>query len=153
MPRVLIAVAVLLALAAPVRADAGLANAVAAAYFPRTPDAGLHAIAHERVQEISACAGCMNHDRIRPGTAEVLGFNAGYPNPATAIVSSWGGSGIHDGILSDRSLGRIGCAEAVVDGEHWFACVLAAGPLPPPAPEPPPPPAQGGFLLPNTAMP
>ena len=32
--------------------------------------------------------------------------------------------------LSDGSYGRFGCAELVACGVHWFACVLAAGPLP-----------------------
>ena len=40
------------------------------------------------------------------------------------------GSPVHHGILSNRSYGRIGCAEAVDGDTHWLACVLAAGPLP-----------------------
>ena len=52
-------------------------------------------------------------------------------------------------VLSDRSYGRIGCAEVVADGISWFACVLAAGPLPPQ-----PALASGStFALPDTAMP
>jgi hypothetical protein len=39
----------------------------------------------------------------------------------------WMGSPVHDGILSDRSYGRIGCAERSVGDQHWFVCVLATG--------------------------
>jgi hypothetical protein len=70
-----------LGVAAPVRADTGLTAAVAAAYFPRSVDAGLHAIAHERVVEISACGSCFDHDGMRAGTAEVIGYDSGYPDP------------------------------------------------------------------------
>jgi hypothetical protein len=125
------------------RADAGLTDAVAAAYFPRTVDAGLHAIAHERAQQLSACA-CLDHDGIHPGTAEVLAWNSGEANPAGNAVQQWVNSPVHDGILSDTSYGLIGCADVVSGAVHWFACVLAAGPLPAPAP---------GGLIPNTAVP
>jgi hypothetical protein len=116
-----------LAFAMPARADGGLTGAVASAWFPRAEDAGLHTIAHQRVMEISACKSCMNHDGMRAGTAEVLGYNAGYSNPIAKVVASWASSPVHNGILSDRSYGRIGCAERVVGGEHWFVCVLATG--------------------------
>ena len=69
----------------------------------------------------------MDHDGMRPGTAEVLGYNAGFPDPIAHAVAAWASSPIHDGILSDRSYGRIGCAERVAGGEHWFVCVLATG--------------------------
>jgi hypothetical protein len=147
--RALAAIAVLLAalpMASPVRADDGLTNAVAAAYFPRNVDTNLHAIAHARVAELAACE-CLEHDNMRPGTAEVIAFNAGMSNPAAHAVAQWSGSPAHDAILSNRSYGRIGCAETVAAGTHWFACVLAAGPLPAP-----PPPAPPVLLLPNTAM-
>lgn len=117
----------LLGLATPAKADVSLTSAVAAAYFPRTVDGELHAIAHERVLEISACNSCMDHDGMRPGTAEVLGDNSGYADPITAVLASWSGSATHDGILSDASYGRIGCAERAVGDRHWFVCVLAAG--------------------------
>jgi hypothetical protein len=127
-----------------VRADAGLTDAVAAAYFPRTVDSALHAIAHERAEELSACA-CLEHDGIRPGTAEVLAWNTGEANPAGGAVQQWINSALHDGILSDTSYGRIGCADVVSGAVHWFACVLAAGPLPAPS-------APSVGLLPNTAI-
>jgi hypothetical protein len=128
-----------------VRADSGLTDAVAAAYFPRTVDAGLHAIAHERAGELSACA-CLDHDGIRPGTAEVLAWNSGEANPASGAVQQWINSPLHDGILSYSSYGRIGCADVVSGAVHWFACVLAAGPLPAPS-------APSVGLLPDTAVP
>ena len=130
-------VVLVLTVAGAVRADGGLTDAVAAAYFPRTVDAGLHAIAHERVAELSACE-CLEHDGIRPGTAEVLAWNSGDANPIAGAVQQWVNSPLHDGILSDSSYGRIGCAEVVSAGVHWYACVLADGPLPArPAPSAP----------------
>ena len=126
------------------RADGGLTDAVAAAFLVRTVDPGLHDIAHARVAEVAA-AGRLNHDGMRPGTAEVLAMNAGVANPVSNAVGQWIGSDFHRGIFSDGSYGRIGCAETVADGVHWFACVLAAGPLP----------AQGGgstVALPDTAF-
>ncbi len=126
------------------RADGGLTDAVGNAFLVRTVDAGLHDIAHARVAELAA-AGELSHDGMRPGTAEVLAFNEGAANPVANAVGQWIGSSLHHGILSDGSYGRIGCAELVAGGTHWFACVLAAGPLP----------AQGGgsgFSLPDTSL-
>jgi hypothetical protein len=148
-----------LGVASPVRADGDLTAAVAAVYGSRTVDADLHAIAHERVVEISSCDNCMNHDGMRSGTAEVLGYNAGYSNPITKVVSDWQGSGTHDGILSDHSLGRIGCAHRIVDGGHYFVCVLASGGGWSGPTQPPPSGGGGGggggggtLALPDTAM-
>lgn len=80
---------------------------------------------------------------MRDGTAEVLAMNAGMADPVATAVQQWIGSAPHNAILSNGSYGRIGCAETVTGGTHWFACVLAPGPLPPqpapPAPPPPPP--------------
>jgi hypothetical protein len=112
-----------------VRADDGLTDAVAAAFLVRHVDGELHEIAHARVAELSA-AGELSHDGMRPGTAEVVAYNQGVANPIGNAVGQWINSDLHRGILSDGSYGRIGCAEAVVDGVHWFACVLATGPLP-----------------------
>lgn len=135
-----IAAGLVLAITIPVRADAGLTGVVAASYFPRTVDAGLHSIAHQRTLEISACPTCMNHSLMRAGTAEVLAFNFGSGDPVGAAVSGWRSSAVHNGILSNASYGRIGCAQADVAGVSYFACVLAAGPLPAaPAPAPAPP--------------
>ena len=140
-----------LGLASPVRADGDLTAAVAAVYGSRTVDADLHAIAHERVVEISSCGGCMNHNGMRAGTAEVLGYNGGYGDPIAKVVHDWRGSAMHNGILSDRGLGRIGCAHRVVNGGHYFICVLATGGS---WSGPPRPPAPGGetLSLPDTAM-
>jgi hypothetical protein len=144
----LLGVVLLFSTAGVVRADDGLTDAVAAAFLVRTVDAGLHEIAHARVREISA-GGALEHDGMRAGTAEVLALNAGQAHPIGHAVDQWKGSPVHRAILSDGSYGRIGCAEAVVAGTHWFACVLAAGPLP----------AQTGsgvspgtMLLPDTSM-
>jgi hypothetical protein len=144
----LLGVILALTMASPAAADAGLTAAVAAVYGQRTVDAGLHAIAHDRAQEISSCGSCLNHDLMRPGTAEVLGYNSGHPNPTSAVISAWQGSAAHNGILSDLALGRIGCAEVIVGGSHFFACVLAAGGGQTSAVDPPAP-AAG---LPDTAM-
>ena len=122
-------VVLLLSMAGPVRADVGLTDAVAASYFPRTVDEGLHAIAHQRAAEINACR-CLEHAGMRPGTAEVLGWNRGMASPVTSVVGQWVASSGHNDILSDRSYGRIGCASRLDAGTTWFACVLAAGPLP-----------------------
>lgn len=150
MLRLLIGIALAACAMSPVRADSGLIAQVAAAYMPRFEDAGLHAIAHERVTEISACASCLTHDLRRVGTAEVLGLNAGAADAIAGVIGQWRGSAEHDAILADRRWGRIGCAEQVVAGVHYFACVLAAGPLPVAAPASTAPTV---ILLPDTAMP
>jgi hypothetical protein len=143
----LLGVVLILSTAAPVRADSGLTAAVASTYFPRTVDEGLHSIAHARVEELRACR-CLNHDGMRSGTAEVLYSATGMPNPILSAVSQWASSPLHNGILSDSSYGRIGCAEAVEGDTHYLACVLAAGPLPAGS-------GSGGgttFVLPDTAI-
>ena len=125
----LLGVVLILSIAAPVRADAGLTGAVDAAYFPRAVDVGLHEIAHQRVGELLACQ-CLEHDRMRPGTAEVLYTVTRGSNPVESAVAAWSRSPIHHDILSNRSYGRIGCADAVDGDTHRLACVLASGPLP-----------------------
>ncbi len=75
-------------------------------------------------------------------------------DPVSRVVANWQSSSGHHAILSKTTYGRIGCAEAVTGDTHWFACVLATGPLPaaaPPAAAAPAPPS-GGMLLPDTAM-
>ena len=129
MRAVVLAAMLVLSMAGIARADTGLTDAVAAAFLVRTVDPALHDIAHARVAEISA-AGGLDHAGMRSGTAEVLAMNAGVANPVSHAVNQWIGSSFHRGLLSDGSYGRIGCAETVDDGVHWFACVLAAGPLP-----------------------
>jgi hypothetical protein len=131
-----------------VRADDGLTSAISNAYFPRTVDATLHSIAHQRVAELAAC-DCLDHSGMRSGTAEVIAYNVGMPNPVGEVVQQWIGSPSHNALLSDTSYGRIGCAEVVSGGTHWFACVLAKGPLPAPVAAPPAP----VTALPNTALP
>jgi hypothetical protein len=111
------------------RADGGLTDAVASAFPVRTVDPALHDIAHARVADLAA-AGELSHDGMRAGTAEVLAWNEGVANPVAEAVAQWIGSSFHRGVLSDGSYGRIGCAELLADGVHWFACVLATGPLP-----------------------
>lgn len=119
----------LLTTAGVARADGGLTDAVAGAFLVRTVDPGLHDVAHARVAELAA-AGELTHEGMRPGTAEVLAWNEGVANPVANAVGQWIDSSFHRGILSDGSYGRIGCAELVAAGVHWFACVLAGGPLP-----------------------
>ena len=150
----MLGVVLILSTAAPVRADTGLTGAIASSFFPRNTDAGLHEIAHQRVAELNACE-CLEHDRMRPGTAEVIGWNQGVANPVSNIVGQWIGSPGHSGILANPAYGRIGCAELVDGGTHWFACVLANGPLPA-QPAPVAGVAQGSaplVALPDTAMP
>ncbi len=137
---VMLGVVLLLATAAPVRADGGLTEAVAATFLARTVDGTLHEIAHQRANELASC-GCLSHDGMRSGTAEVIAFNQGYPSPIGHAVAQWLGSPTHAAILANSAYGRIGCAELVDGGgTHWFVCVLAAGPLPaqPAAPAPQP---------------
>lgn len=138
--RLAIAAGLVLAITTPVRADAGLSGAVAASYFPRNVDAGLHSIAHARASEISACPTCMNHSLMRAGTAEVLAYNFGSADPIGEAVAGWRNSPVHNSILGNGSLGSIGCAQVSVAGVSYFACVLAAS-APPSAPAPAPAPA------------
>jgi hypothetical protein len=108
----------------PVRAETGLTATVEEKWGNRIVGDRLHEIAQRRVVEISRCGNCMNHNLQRRGTAEVLGYNAGYPSPIARMVWAWRNSAIHHAILSDRDLGRIGCAHRKVGGKHFFACVL-----------------------------
>ena len=145
--RLAIAAGLVLAITTPVRADAGITGVVAGSYFPRTVDAGLHSIAHQRTLEIAACPTCMNHSLMRAGTAEVLAFNFGTADPVGDAVASWRNSPVHNGILSNGSYGSIGCAQSSVAGVNYFVCVLASGGGVAAAPAPAPPaPAGGGAL-------
>ena len=91
---------------------------------------------------------------MRPNTAEVIAYNSGAANPVQTVLSQWQESPPHNEILGNRTYGRIGCAELVADGTHWFACVLTWGELPPaPAPAAPAPQQGTTTLLPNTALP
>ena len=112
----LLGVILVLVVAAPVQAASGLTGAVAKAWFPRNVAEGLQDIALRRVVEISRCATCMNHDLQRRGTAEVLGWNRGYEDPIAQVVRAWKQSALHNAILSDRDLDRIGCAHRKIDG-------------------------------------
>jgi hypothetical protein len=109
----------------PVLSDGTLTALVNSTYVQRTEDASLHDIAHQRAVEI---ASDWSHNGMRDGTAEVLAYNSGFADPIAKAISQWAGSPTHAAILSDPSYTRIGCAEHVTDGTHWFACVLAAEP-------------------------
>ncbi|MEO5985901.1 MAG: hypothetical protein ABIW50_06135 [Candidatus Limnocylindria bacterium] len=145
----LLGLALAIAATGPVAADDGLTRAIATAYFPRNADADLHAIAHERAAELAACE-CLEHDGMRSETAEVVAWNSGKAEPVGSVVSRWQASAGHDKILSNQSYGRIGCAETVTGDTHWFACVLASGPLPATTGGGT---ASGPLLLPDTALP
>jgi hypothetical protein len=145
---VLLGIVLVLTTASPARADDGLTDAVADAYFPRFMDEGLHAIAHDRVAELRAC-NCLDHGGMRQGTAEVLYTVTLGTDPIGSALRSWADSPLHHGILSDRSYGRIGCAVTAAGDTHWVACVLAVGALPAQGGSSPP---AGGFLLPDTAL-
>jgi hypothetical protein len=120
----LMGVILVLVAATPVRGATELTDGVNARWFPRSPSTTLHAIAVERVLEISRCGQCMTHTLQRRNTAEVLGYNAGYTDPIRQVIRAWAQSAIHNAILSGRDLHRIGCAHRVVSGRHYFACVL-----------------------------
>ena len=130
-----VALGILLALIrpSPMLSDEGLTALVNAAYFLRTEDPELHAIAHQRAVEVSTD---WSHNGIRPGTWEVLAYNAGFTDPASKAVEQWQGSPTHDAILSDTRLDLIGCgSHQTADGTWYFACVLAA-PVPSNLPAP-----------------
>lgn len=156
--RLVLAIALAVAITTPVSADGGLTGAVAGSYFPRTVDAGLHSIAHQRVLEISACPNCFTHALMRAGTSEVIAYNFGSGDPVGDAVRGWQGSPAHNAILSNGSLGSIGCAQAVVGVTSYFVCVLAPGggavalaPAPPAPAAPAPVAAAGG--APQAALP
>lgn len=143
-------------------ADDGLTSLVNAAYFPRTPDASLHELAHERAQfqvvhSGGLCGGDGALTHVGLVTAEVLACNFdGDP------VSQWLGSATHNSLLLDRSYNLIGCGSAAgLNGAVFYTCVLASSPVAQPTPPTnvPAPPAEipipsGGLVdrLPNTAV-
>lgn len=138
--------------------DADLTGAVVSAFGPHTEDASLHAIAHQRVVEISAgfdpavgIAPNFNHSGMR--TAEVLAWNMGTTDPVARVVEQWRNSPDHAALLS--SLTIIGCAGLYVAGAYFAACALAPFAQPvqtPVAPQPTEPPS-GPFPLASTAAP
>ena len=159
MRRVVVALAVAGAwLLAPISAysDTDLTALVNQTFIPRTEDASLHDIAHQRAVEISTD---FSHAGIRPGTAEVLAYNG---LGAERAVQQWVGSPDHYAILMDPRWTRIGCGSHTTSGVYYTACVLAGEPVevartPNPTPvgsiptsgaTPPPP-----VTLPNTRMP
>ena len=130
----------------PTFSDADLTSLVASAYFPRTEDASLHALAHERAAYQVAysggvCAtGSLTHADLV--TAEVLACN--YTDAARA-VEQWLGSTDHHKLLSDPAYDLIGCGTAAgIDGAIFYACTLSVAPVaqPTPAPVVPAPPAE-----------
>lgn len=149
MTRAALAAAVLLAplpAPAPVLADSGLTDLLATAFLPRTTDASLHALAHERAQyqvtfSGGTCGeGSLTHDGAV--TAEVLACNHEGPE---RTVEQWLGSPDHAAILVDPNLALIGCGSAPGDdGATFYACTLSAGSVaqPTPAPIVPAPPAE-----------
>ena len=158
--RLVLVMAAVLAITTPVSADGGITGAVAASYFPRAVDAGLHSIAHQRVLEIAACPNCFSHALMRAGTSEVIAYNFGSADPVGDAVRGWRASAPHNAILSNGSLGSIGCAQALVGVTSYFVCVLTPGggavALAPAAPAPvapaPAAPAGGAPLaLPDTS--
>lgn len=149
--RVIAGLVLLLVLVHPAKADTGLTQLINAAYLPRTEDAELHEIAHQRAMEI---ASDFSHEGMRSGTAEVLALNEGYADPIAHVLSQWQGSPDHDAILSDPSYTRIGCAEFIDGTVHYFACVLAANASQPTSAPPNvtnPPESSTSPVLPNTA--
>jgi hypothetical protein len=136
-----------LLLPAPVAADADLEAVVASATIARSHDAALHERAHQRVLQIVTD---FDHCCLSAGEAEVVGWNAGFSDPLSAMVDGWLRSADHRDIIVDPDYTRIGCAETVADGRHWFACVLSVGPTPVSPTSTPAPTVPGA--LPNTAM-
>ena len=143
-----------------VLSDSGLTGLVNTAYFPRTEDASLHQLAHERAQyQVAYSGGVCGPDALTHTglvTAEVLACN--YVGSARA-VAQWQESSTHDALLSDRSFNLIGCGSAQgIDGALYFACVLSTASVaqPTPAPVVPQPPAEPvptpAPLLPDTRL-
>jgi hypothetical protein len=117
-------------------------------------DPSLTAIADERVVEIQSD---FSHNGWYSGTAEVIAWNSGSPDPAAHALGQWRDSPPHWAILTDPSLTRIGCAHAHADGRDWFVCVLANGtvttaPQPTPQPSVEPEPEPVVEVLPDAAM-
>lgn len=152
-----------LGLASSTLADTRLEGLVSASTYQHTYDANLHSIAHQRAVEI---ASNFSHDLMRSGTLEVIGWNQNVVDAEATIVNGWMNSPAHFAIITDRSLSRIGCGHAYINGIDWFTCVVAGDtniPAPAPAPAPSPvvsqpsvttdqPEAEEPVLLPNTAM-
>lgn len=155
-----VALGILLALVrpSPMLSDSDLTSLVEAVYGPRTQDASLHDLAHERAQyQVTYSGGicgpdALTHDGLT--TAEVLACNFLGPERA---VEQWLGSPSHHEILSgDYDL--IGCGSAPgQDGSTFYACTLSnatvAQPTPAPVvPAPPAEPTPEPVLLPDTAI-
>lgn len=120
------------------RADVTLEVAVNAVTINHAPDDRLHDIAHQRAVEIVTD---FSHAAMRPGTAEVLAWNSGYPDPAAHIVQQWLTSPVHLAILTNPAYTLMGCATHTVGVAFYAACVLSDGPTVPtvsPTPEPVP---------------
>jgi hypothetical protein len=101
----------------------GLEPLVAAATgIQRSVDGELQNRAAHRASEIQSD---WSHCCLMPGEAEVLAYNAGYPNPLEVMVAGWMASPTHLAILSDPDYTRIGCAWDEVDGGFWGVCLLA----------------------------
>ena len=159
--RVGLTVLMLLAVPASTRADPTFEAAVSAVTIPHTFDARLHDIAHQRAVEIVTD---FSHAGMRPGTAEVLAWSSGKPDPLGWVVTAWLNSPVHRAVLTDSSYELMGCATYSVADATYAACVLSAAPIyepglagrpsnvggtestPLPAPTPPVP------MLPDAAM-
>lgn len=153
----------LVLIASTTRADVTLEAAVNAVTIEHAPDNRLHDIAHQRAVEIVTD---FSHAAIRPGTAEVLAWNFGQPDPAAHVVQQWLTSPVHLAILTDPAYTLMGCATHTVGGALYAACVLATSltpvsselvptpndtaPAPPAGTEPVPTPPV--LMLPDAAM-
>jgi hypothetical protein len=98
-------------------------------------------LAQRRAIEVSSD---FSHAGWVAGTAEVLAWNSGSPDPAATTLAQWQGSPDHWAILTDPQYTLIGCGAHQVAERLYVACVLAAGPAP--TPNPP------VIALPNTAL-
>lgn len=125
MRRAVVAIGLLLVLTtSTARADADLTSIVNVAYPPRTSEATLHEIAHQRAVEI---ASDFSHNGQRDGTAEVLAWNSGFDDPVTNVLNQWLRSPEHDAILTNPVYTKIGCGSYTTDdGRYFAACVLTA---------------------------
>lgn len=144
---VLLGLAIALLRPSPALSDTDLTGLLNTTFLPRTTDASLHALAHERAQyQVTYSGGfCGEGSLTHDGStgAEVLACN--YEGPEKT-VQQWLGSAPHAAILLDPSLTLIGCGSAPGDdGATFWACTLSAGSQPTPAPIPvaPAPPVIG----------
>lgn len=108
-----------------------LALIVTSTGLPRQVDPALMDLAQRRAIEVSVD---FSHAGWVPGTAEVLAWSSGSPDPAATTLAQWQGSPPHWAILTDPQYTSIGCGAHQVVEKLYVVCVLTAGPASAPSP-------------------